>query len=97
METAETTIVQQENGGAVSMSHQAPCSPFKCPVCDGTGLVSKPPWIAGDQQTWVSSSTGPWPCKACDGTGIVWANADPHTRAPARTVQVVVGSSGGDK
>jgi hypothetical protein len=29
METTETTIAQQENGGVVSMSHQPPCSPFK--------------------------------------------------------------------
>jgi len=43
----------------------------KCPVCDGTGLVSKPPWIAGDINEWVSSSTGPWPCKVCGGNGII--------------------------
>ena len=84
METAEITIVQQENGGAVFLSPQTPCSPFKCPVCDGTGLVSKPPWIAGDQQTWISTSTGPWPCKACGGIGIVWANAVNDASAVSR-------------
>lgn len=44
-----------------------------CPVCSGTGLVSKPPGIAGDQATWVSTSTGPYPCRVCDGKGVLAA------------------------
>ena len=40
----------------------------KCPVCDGTGLVSRPPWVAGDQE-WSTTSIGPWPCKRCNGVG----------------------------
>ena len=47
--------------------------PHKCPVCDGMGLVSKPPYIAGDQSEWVTSSIGPYPCRACGGSGIVWS------------------------
>ena len=47
--------------------------PHKCPVCDGTGLVSRPPYIAGDQPTWSSTSLDPYPCKCCNGTGIVWS------------------------
>ena len=43
----------------------------KCPVCSGTGLVSRPPWVAGDQQVWAGTSFGPYPCKACDGIGMV--------------------------
>jgi len=46
--------------------------PHKCPVCNGFGTVSKPPWVAGDQETWLSSSCEPYPCKACNGTGIIW-------------------------
>lgn len=46
--------------------------PHKCPVCNGQGLVSKPPYIAGDQMQWISTNTGPYPCHACGGTGIVW-------------------------
>ena len=48
--------------------------PHKCPVCNGQGLVNCPPWVAGDQESWVSSSAGPYPypCKVCNGTGIVW-------------------------
>ena len=45
----------------------------KCPVCDGQGLVSKPPYLAGDQQSWASSSTAPYPCKRCEGTGTIVA------------------------
>ena len=48
----------------------------KCPVCDGTGLVSRPPGIAGDQQTWVDSQAAPYPCKACGGTGLIIVEAD---------------------
>jgi len=43
----------------------------KCPVCDGTGLVSRPPGVAGDQETWVSNDTGPYTCRACGGSGLI--------------------------
>ena len=46
--------------------------PHRCPVCNGHKTVNKPPWIAGDQQTWYSDSTQPYPCQACNGTGIIW-------------------------
>lgn len=46
--------------------------PFKCPVCDGTKLVSRPPGMPGDVISWPASSTGPYSCGACSGTGIVW-------------------------
>ena len=47
--------------------------PVKCPVCDGHGTVSRPPWVAGDQHSWPGSTAGggPWPCRACGGIGIV--------------------------
>lgn len=44
----------------------------KCPVCDGAGLVSKPPWVADDVQEWVDILVGLYPCKACNGIGIVY-------------------------
>lgn len=43
----------------------------KCPVCDGQGLVSRPPGIAGDVTTWVDSSTGPYTCRRCGGSGTI--------------------------
>lgn len=43
----------------------------KCPVCDGTGLVSRPPHIAGDQRSWSSTSAAPHPCKRCEGIGTI--------------------------
>ncbi len=43
----------------------------KCPVCNGTGLVSVPPGVAGDQPTFTSTSCGPWPCRVCKGAGII--------------------------
>src|SRR5579875_2725175 len=42
-----------------------------CPVCSGTGKVSRPAGVAGDQPTWVSASAGPWDCRACAGSGLI--------------------------
>lgn len=50
--------------------------PHKCPVCDGTGLTVRPPYVAGDQNSWVSNSTGPYPCKVCKGEGLAWGSDD---------------------
>lgn len=46
--------------------------PHKCPVCAGTGLVSRPPGVAGDQEEWTDSGAGPYGCRACGGTGLLW-------------------------
>ena len=46
--------------------------PFKCPVCDGTGKVSRPPWMAGDVQGWSAADADPYECGSCAGSGIVW-------------------------
>lgn len=46
-------------------------TPHKCPVCNGTALVSIPPGVAGDMDSFVSSETGPWKCRACVN-GILW-------------------------
>lgn len=43
----------------------------KCPVCNGTGLVSTPPHIPGDQATYTDNQTGPYICKVCNGTAII--------------------------
>ena len=43
----------------------------KCPVCNGTGKVSRPPWIAGDVNEWASNSIEFYPCYACRGKGYI--------------------------
>lgn len=45
--------------------------PFSCPTCHGQKTVQKPPWIAGDQGTWVASNLNLYPCPTCDASGIV--------------------------
>lgn len=45
--------------------------PYKCPVCDGAGKVSRPPWVAGDQPTWSGDSFALYDCQACT-KGILW-------------------------
>ena len=46
--------------------------PHTCPVCNGSTKVQKPPYVPGDQDTWVSGGTELYPCQACNGSGIVW-------------------------
>lgn len=45
--------------------------PHKCPVCNGTALVSVPPGVAGDQGSFTFNGMGPWQCRSCVN-GIVW-------------------------
>lgn len=42
----------------------------KCPKCDGQGIVSKPPYIAGDQNQWSSTPTS-FICDVCQGAKII--------------------------
>ncbi|KKK67593.1 hypothetical protein LCGC14_2952520 [marine sediment metagenome] len=51
--------------------------PYLCPVCHGAGTVSRPPGIAGDQETWNDSGTPLYDCLACDGTGVIWKQGEP--------------------
>lgn len=46
--------------------------PHKCPVCDGSGAVSRLPSQTGNQETWTDGETGGYRCNACSGTGIIW-------------------------
>jgi hypothetical protein len=49
--------------------------PFKCPVCNGTGIVSIPPGIPGDVAAsgYFDATGGPYTCPACTGSCLVWA------------------------
>ena len=41
-----------------------------CPKCNGQGYVSKPPWVAGDQNEWTSTSAF-YPCDICSGAKVL--------------------------
>lgn len=41
-----------------------------CPKCEGQGIVSRPPWIAGDVYEWSSSATS-FTCDVCNGAKII--------------------------
>ena len=43
----------------------------KCPICDGSGLVSRPAHVAADQPSFGSSNAGPWACPTCNGLRII--------------------------
>ena len=53
-------------------------TPHKCLICDGTGLVSRPPGVAGDQMTWGANGTSPYDCGPCKGTGVLWQEKAKH-------------------
>ena len=46
--------------------------PHRCPVCFGAGVVSRPPGVPADQESFMSSSVGPWQCQVCKGEGVLW-------------------------
>jgi RecJ-like exonuclease len=52
----------------------------RCPACYGTGLVSRPPWVAGDVDNWVDYQCGPYPCRSCDGKGVLIVNDATNTK-----------------
>ena len=58
-------------------------TPHKCPVCNGTALVSYPPYVAGDCPYFTATSA-PWPCRSCNGTGVIW---EPEGIATIRLVK----------
>lgn len=41
-----------------------------CPKCNGQGIVNKPPWVAGDQNTWTSTAAS-FPCDVCNGAKVL--------------------------
>jgi len=42
----------------------------KCPVCNGQGSVSSPPWAANGVPV-STSSAGPWKCECCQGLRVI--------------------------
>jgi len=55
--------------------------PYKCPKCDGQGIVSKPPWVAGDVHQW-SSTEVTFECDVCHGSKIIWGKPDNESSSP---------------
>jgi hypothetical protein len=41
-----------------------------CPKCNGQGIVSKPPWVPGDVNQWISSSCS-FVCDVCNGAKMI--------------------------
>jgi hypothetical protein len=47
-----------------------------CPKCNGQGIVSKPPYIAGDVHEWASASIT-FTCDVCNGAKVLYATPQP--------------------
>lgn len=45
---------------------------FRCPVCDGRGIVPNGFYRAVGVNEWVSGSTTPETCRSCGGCGVVF-------------------------
>jgi len=41
-----------------------------CPKCNGQGIISKPPWIAGDVNIWISTQVS-FTCDVCGGAKVI--------------------------
>jgi DnaJ-class molecular chaperone len=41
-----------------------------CPKCNGQGIVSKPPWVAGYVDVWTDNATS-HTCDVCNGQKII--------------------------
>lgn len=48
------------------------CSPHRCPVCDGRGLVPAGFYFAVGAVSYSGSGTTTEKCRSCDGKGLVW-------------------------
>ncbi len=46
-------------------------TPFKCPVCNGNGLVPNG-FYSNTSGMWSGSSAVTEECRSCNGKGIVW-------------------------
>lgn len=64
---------------------------IKCPVCEGQGCVSKPPWIAGDQTEWTSAQTS-YPCHRCNGIG-TFEDESADLKSACRRLRELAGES----
>jgi Zn finger protein HypA/HybF involved in hydrogenase expression len=52
---------------------------YLCPNCHGQKTVSKPPHIAGDQETWTAGDSKLYPCPTCNGMGYIISAGNPMT------------------
>jgi DnaJ-class molecular chaperone len=41
-----------------------------CPKCHGQGIVSKPPYVAGDATQWAGDGRN-FECRVCKGSGVI--------------------------
>jgi len=59
-------------------------TPFKCPVCSGTGNVPcgfyNPHRVDENGRTWTTSGTADEQCRACGGLGLVWSQEEEQER-----------------
>jgi hypothetical protein len=55
---------------ALTRQQSAPSQPQRwqaCPVCNGAGSVTRPPWVPGDVQTWYGGASAGHVCPTCKG------------------------------
>ena len=45
----------------------SPQQPYRCPICEGRGLVRTDFYLVGTR-----ASTAPEKCRSCAGTGVLW-------------------------
>lgn len=77
---------------ALITRRREPRQPARCPVCDGTGLVSRPPGTAGDQRGYGGApTTRTYGCQSCDGHGVLFSEESFLTQPAARVLAQAAG------
>lgn len=74
---AKDDVIKQLGGESIDTSenslhkHFVTHSAYQlCPKCNGQGIVSKPPWVAGDVDQWTSSAAS-YICDLCNGAKVI--------------------------
>jgi len=54
-------------------------TPYRCPVCNGQGLVQNGFYMAIGVDSYNSTNAMPETCRSCNGTGVVWDEIESHS------------------
>ncbi len=64
-----------------------------CPKCIGQGIVSKPPYVAGDVHSWASTSMS-FTCDVCNGSKVIIMAKANHNKYSDQDIQNLINHLG---
>lgn len=66
------TIACSHHSTAMYHPQRLEVKPYLCPKCNGQKRVQTPPWVAGDQQEYITGDFELYDCPVCHAQGIIW-------------------------